>query len=189
MFSLPSLPTESLHKFKALSGIAIIGFSIFYFTEKMDEAWLELINLEHDVSRFEIEKEPIFERTEKLKQTTKEMGRLAARVEKATDRFQEWAYSQIKKNVQEVDSLGKLADTDGDLILKDAQVLSLKDIEIQRRLSILSYSEKKLWLYGAVLLVCIIAGYTLIHDGFKEWEKQQRAIDDAILKQAGTVDT
>jgi hypothetical protein len=88
MFSLPSLPTESLHKFKALSGIAIIGLSLFYFTEKMDQAWLDLINLEHDVARFELEKEPIIERTEELQHNSDEMSRLLTRLEKATDRFE-----------------------------------------------------------------------------------------------------
>jgi hypothetical protein len=78
---------------------------------------------------------------------------------------------------------------DGRLIENDTQALSLKDVEIKRRLSLLSYSSKKLWLYAAVLIVCVLVGYTLMHDGFKQWGKVQKATDDVLLKQASSTDS
>jgi len=192
---LSSLPTESLYKFEAFTGLVLTVGSVVYILRLIDSAYTSLIETGTEIGILKLEVEYVLEpqsrENEKiLKKSETDAASLGERAAIIMSGFEELTDSKKAQAIVEAQDILKhvrsaserLNSADG--LLKQSNT-NIKQALIQLekiagKVQLITYQTTKIKLLACVGILAFGIGLFLCLIGFKQWQKVQNDIDAAI---------
>jgi hypothetical protein len=200
---IPTLPTDNLYKFIALSGVVIFLIFIIYPDFQINEVKEEIINIETEIGELEFEKNLLEERQKELYDEIEEANHKLSKyqIEDSLDikinindlkrqlqnsdyrEYLEFIYKHKENLIPEIKLQQQITEKVNEL-RKNNQEIELKFHKINRKLNI---NEEKTdearksickWLIGSAI------GCFMMVLGFRLWyTKSQKPMDKKLLKE------
>lgn len=196
---IPTLPTDNLYKFIALSGVLIFLFFYIYADYRMNEIKEEIINIETESGELEFETKLLEERQEELKDEIEEVNdelskhqikdtfnikELKHQIQNSNHReYLEFIFKYKENLIPEIKLQQQVIEKSHEL-KKNSQELRLKSHRIERKFEIIKEKNdevrksKWIWIIGS-----FISGLMMVN-GFRLWyTKSQIPMDKRLLKE------
>jgi Flp pilus assembly protein TadB len=164
--SLPSLPTDNLYKFVALSGIALIVFAYYLTFSRMWSVQEHIADAEESLQMLSAHTNMLQEKKQKWEQLV----------------FEEGARSREGKSDTKSDEETKAAE--------ESLVHAKDDLAVEMvKLSVAAKRVKNEWIWlaagGVMCVLAVVTGSLMAHWGFRNWYRRiQLPMDAQIRKQA-----
>lgn len=166
--SLPTIPTDTLHRFLALGGLLIIFFPQFYLVNKKNELDEQAIHLKAERDIMSIQRGVIEERKNILyiKITGKDVSKLS--------------YEQIKHYSDSLARTNKLAGISFDSAFAELKRIGrletqqrITEVHIREKNEIINYNNYKILRYTFYSFICIATGGCIAICGFLLWYRKE----------------
>jgi hypothetical protein len=193
-FDVPNLPTESLHKFKAVAGLILIFGSYFYFIVACNDLKTDIISAETELSVLKVKSASLnhvivldsayidFLRKTNEKIHEADVKKLIASIEHNKELDRADSIAPLEKRMEKYFAIREKIVNSNLARREKLSALAIAAAQIQGKGALMLLHVRLL----AVLTgVCIIAGLTglrIAYSGFRSWSKVQNDIDDALRK-------
>jgi len=169
---IPTLPTDNLYKFMALSGLAILIFSLVFPVIRMSEIKLKMVELEIQGEILKIEKNHIIFESNKTVEGQKWMVHLDR------EKLAKLSKKELDYYLNELILQGKDLDND----LKRMIEVKKKFVELEGRIKLVEVLNKDLRFYLIFLMTGGLLGSFLCSFGFGLWYVLVQRPNDLLLK-------
>jgi hypothetical protein len=179
--SIPTIPTDNLYKFCALSGLLLFGFSLVYPMLKLSEAELQVIDIQ--------------EQNELLSVDYKRTDRVIAQVEKdlhSAEAQKNQLEADLSKNPKNPSNLQQGNELTQALVLLRTKQSALRDlhddnsraqIKINAAERKLKYALVEIRRFTGAMIIGAALGAGLCWFGFKNWYSKIQSPQDQLLHQ------
>lgn len=183
---MPSLPTDNLYKFQALTGLTIIVLTVWFLANQLNGILLQCIDSVNDLSRLSVEMSFLKEDVDKLEKKVNQLAAKTGELKKQT------IYSTNDLSLSESNSMIGITnsyDSQGNEMIKEYTAmigknreLRLKRIEIEGKEYLINWEKSKFGVLAIVGFLVIGGSLYLAIIGFKRWYNRIQVYEDRILK-------
>jgi hypothetical protein len=206
---IPALPTDSLYKFQAFTGLFLSVGTLVYVYKLIDQSIIsinetsvesKILNVEvgaldRVIKKNELESEKINSEIDSVANTVSALTKQAADLRNGTDGLsaeQRSANAEIISNLsdkaqEQLQAVDIKRAQHGENILKTRQLVDnsrIKIITLSGKIKLINYQYRKIISLSILGIAIFILGISLAITGFRRWQIVQNDVDAAIHIQA-----
>lgn len=170
--NLPSIPTDNLYKFCAISGVVLLLFGATFPVQK-------LFDTQNNLDHVKTEGKILTVQISYLRKDTKRLNSDVDSLEKDT------TAAEANPGAEDLPSLRARSATAGTTLSavdKEGRQLAIVSIKQQGNLDHLRHLVQRMWLYVAAAAAFILGGLELAFFGFRRWYYRVQKPADELLQ-------
>lgn len=174
--NLPSLPTDNLYKFCALSGVVLLLFGATFPVQKLFETQDNLDRVETEIAILGAQTSAFQQEAQRLKSDSESLQ-------------SDIAAAEENPRTADVEALGARnakANTTLSAASKKGHQLTITNLRQKGNLDHVGHLVQRMWLYLLAAAAFMLGGLSLARFGFKHWYHRVQKPSDEILQRQST---
>ena len=191
-FDIASLPTESLYKFQAFTGLFLSVGTVVYVIKLIDVAKISTLGIEIEINLLNHEIKSVLDPA--ADRIENELDKLEAYMVRVEKKYPEVTGFSEEERKSFSDEIAKDASEFGEKLARINKqhgdhgelfrVFQVNLIKLQGQNDLIKYQQRKIKLLTIIGILTFALGAVLAITGFSRWQVVQDDIDEAIHNQA-----